>query len=38
MLTFKNHATEMGKDLQRDSNVLTYINKKQDNVLSELNR
>jgi hypothetical protein len=38
MQVFKNHATEIGHDLKRDSGVIEDIGKKQDTVLSNLQR
>ncbi len=38
MRAFKNHATEMREDLKRDSVVIEDIDKKQDSVLSSLDR
>jgi hypothetical protein len=36
MKAFKNHATEIRKDLKRDSGVIEDIGKKQDSVLNNL--
>nr|BAJ93797.1 predicted protein [Hordeum vulgare subsp. vulgare] len=38
MLLFKAHAKDIGQDLKRDSGVIEDINKKQDTVLTDLNR
>jgi len=38
MKLFKNHAKDMGKDLQRDTSVISDISRKQDNVLNSLDR
>jgi hypothetical protein len=38
MQLFKNHAKDMGKELQRDTSVISDISRKQDNVLNSLHR